>query len=742
MKDIPASIEYISEPEAKEWLRTLATEIEKHNKAYHQEDAAIISDAQYDQLFNLNLQIEKKFPHLILPNSPSKKVGSSNSEKFSKVKHLVPMLSFSNAFDEQDIIEFLNKVKNFLRLNDLPPIFCEPKIDGLSFSAIYEEGKLKIASTRGDGFIGEDITENIKTIKDFPHYLTSSSKLLEVRGEVYINKEDFILLNQAQELLQKDKFANPRNAAAGSLRQLNPTITASRPLKYFVYALGAASEKIAPSQDILLQKLKELGFMVNEISKLAYYLEDIKSFYEHLTALRDQLPYEIDGVVYKLNDFALQQRMGFIARSPRFAISHKFPAIIGQTKLININIQVGRTGVLTPVAILEPLAIGGVTVARATLHNYQEIIRKDIRVKDYVFLQRAGDVIPQIISVDFTKRERNATPPITLPTTCPSCGSHLHYEQAIIIRCDNELNCPAQNYERICHFVSKHALDIVGLGRKQIQFLLDKSLIKNPVDIFYLYQNNRPFSQRVSNKEAELDILSQLPSQYELEKKSNEQNLVKLENMLGWGKKSVENLLVNIEKSRTVSLDRFIYSLGIRHIGQQNAKLLAQEFQTYTNFIVTMGSLLQEISALGNNLSDATLKELLEQPNYKKLKGLEGIGDKTLMDIINFFNIKENREIIDKLSQILTIQDYNTRLNPSALTGKVIIFTGTLLNISRAEAKLQAEQLGAKVSGSVSTNTALVIVGADAGSKLKKAKELGIKIIYEEEWLKIVNTGA
>ncbi|WP_375326916.1 NAD-dependent DNA ligase LigA [Candidatus Tisiphia endosymbiont of Nemotelus uliginosus] len=708
MKDIPTSIEHISELEAKEWLKMLATEIEKHNKAYYQYDAPIISDAQYDQLFNLNLQIEQKYPHLILPNSPSKKVGSSNSDKFSKVKHLVPMLSLSNAFNKEDIIEFTKKIQNFLRLENCPPIFCEPKIDGLSFSAIYEEGKLKIASTRGDGFIGENITENIKTIKYFPHLLTSAPKLLEIRGEVYINKEDFILLNQTQELLQKDKFANPRNAAAGSLRQLNPAITASRPLKYLVYAIGATNAEIAYSQDILLQKLKALGFMVNDLHKLAYCLEDILSFYEYLTNLREQLPYEIDGVVYKLNDFALQQRMGFIARSPRFAIAHKFPAIVGQTKLININVQVGRTGVLTPVATLNPASIGGVTVSRATLHNYQEIIKKDIRLNDYVFLQRAGDVIPQIISVDFTKRQNNAQQ-VTIPSTCPSCGSHLHYEDTIIIRCDNGLNCPAQSYERICHFASKNALDIVGLGKKQIKFLLDKSLITNPVDIFYLPQNN-------------------------------ERNLVKLENMLGWGKKSVENLFSNIEKSRTVSLDRFIYSLGIRHIGQQNAKLLALEFQTYTNFIVTMESLSRGISAIDKVPIATPGQNIVYQQNYRKLNDLEGIGEKTLIDIINFFDIKENREIIDKLSKILTIQEYNTQLHATALTGKIIIFTGTLLTISRAEAKLQAEKLGAKVTSSVSANTDLLIVGAQAGSKLKKAKELGVKIIYEDEWLSLVNS--
>lgn len=698
MISFPIDINPISEQEAKKLLKQLAKDIEKHNKAYYQDNTPIISDAEYDQLFNLNLQIEKKFPNLILENSPSKKVGSPVSEKFSKVTHLAPMLSLSNAFDDQDLVDFIDRIKNFLRLDNFPPIFCEPKIDGLSFSAVYENGTLKVASTRGDGYIGENITKNIKTIRDFPHTLNTKAQLLEVRGEVYINKDDFLLLNTTQESLGKDKFANPRNAAAGSLRQLDPSITANRPLKYFVYAVGSTSGKIADSQSELLKKLKELNFITNNIGKLANSIDDIMSFYEHVNSLRDELPYEIDGVVYKLNDFELQQRMGFIARSPRFAIAHKFPAIVGQTKLLNITVQVGRTGVLTPVAELEPIAIGGVIVSRATLHNYQEIIRKDIRIGDIVSLQRAGDVIPQIISSDITKRT-NGAEKINVPTHCPSCGSHLHYDHdTIIIRCDNGLNCPAQNYERICHFVSKNALDIDGLGKKQVEFLLEKSLIKNPVDIFYLQQNN-------------------------------EKNLAKLENMPGWGRKSVENLFANIEKAKNISLNRFIYSLGIRHIGEQNAKLLAQEFGTYDNFISTMESLVNK-----NQESEQY------QQNYQKLNDLEGIGDKILVDIIDFFDIKENIEIIDQLGKILTIQDYNQQINQTILTGKIIIFTGSLLTLSRAEAKSQAEKLGAKVTSSVSTNTDLVIAGDDAGSKLKKAQELGVKIITENEWLEMISS--
>ncbi|HJD65718.1 MAG TPA: NAD-dependent DNA ligase LigA [Rickettsia endosymbiont of Bembidion nr. Transversale] len=684
------NIDLISEEEAEKLLIELADKIAEYNHAYYIEDKPLVSDAEYDQLFNTNLKLEQKFPHLILENSPSKKVGAKVENKFAKVTHQVPMLSLSNVFDEEDVKDFLDRIKSFLRLDQFSPIFCEPKIDGLSFAATYKNGILTTGATRGDGYIGEDITANIKIIKDFPHKINNAPELLEVRGEIYIEKNDFTSLNQEQEQQGKDKFANPRNAAAGSLRQLDPSVTAKRPLKYFVYAIGSAKEELANSQNQLLAKFKELGFNVNEIGKLANSEEEIFSFYEYLKTNRENLPYEIDGVVYKLNDFALQDRMGFIARSPRFATAHKFPAIIGQTKLLSITVQVGRTGTLTPVAELEPIEIGGVIVSRATLHNYQEIARKDVRVGDYVFLQRAGDVIPQITGVDLAKRSADATT-FDPPLFCPSCNSKLHYvPEDIIIRCDNGLNCPAQNYERIRHFVSKNAMDIEGLGRKQVEFLIDKGLISNPYDIFFL-------------------------------KEKNEASLTKLENMDGWGKKSVENLFNNIEKSKNVSLPRFIYALGIRHIGEQNAKLLAREFGSYNNFITQM--------------------ELLKENNseiYQKLNNLDGIGDKMLVDIIDFFDVKENIELIKNLSEVLNIEDYKETREQSSLTGKIVVFTGSMPTLSRAEAKATAEKLGAKVAASVSSNTDLVIAGEDAGSKLKKAKELGIKIIDEAEWLTLV----
>ncbi|MFP3121053.1 NAD-dependent DNA ligase LigA [Rickettsia sp. R2] len=684
------NIDLISEEEAQKLLEELADKIAAYNHAYYIEDNPLVSDSEYDQLFNTNLKLEQKFPHLILENSPSKKVGAKIANKFAKVTHQVPMLSLSNVFDEQDVRDFVDRIKNFLRLNEFAPIFCEPKIDGLSFSAVYKNGVFTTGATRGDGYVGEDITANIKTIKNFPHKIDNVPEFLEVRGEIYIEKQDFLNLNKEQEEQGKDKFANPRNAAAGSLRQLDASITAKRPLKYFVYSGGVTEQNIASSQDQLLTKLKECGFNINEISKLASSEEEIFAFYEYLKTSRENLPYEIDGVVYKLNDFALQNRMGFIARSPRFATAHKFPAIIGQTKLLSITVQVGRTGTLTPVAELEPIEIGGVTVSRATLHNFQEIARKDLRIKDYVFLQRAGDVIPKIMGVDFDKRP-NDTATFDTPLFCLSCNSRLHYTpEDIIIRCDNGLNCPAQNYERIRHFVSKNAMDIKGLGRKQVEFLIDKGLISNPLDIFFL-------------------------------KEKNDSSLAKLENMDGWGKKSVENLFKNIEKSKNVSLPRFIYALGIRHIGEQNAKLLAREFGSYNNFIAQM-------ELLRTNEPDI----------YQKLNNLEGIGDKILVDIIDFFDVKENIELIKKLGEILSIEDYKETREQSSLTDKIVVFTGSLPTISRAEAKATAEKLGAKVAVGVSSNTDLVVAGVDAGSKLKKAKELNIKIIDEEEWLTLI----
>lgn len=681
----------IPEKEAVDIIKKLAADIEVYNKAYHQEDTPLVSDAEYDYLFQLLESLEKKFPHLILPNSPTLKVGSAPLKKFAGHTHTVPMLSLSNVFTSDDVTDFTQRIQRFLLITDFPPIFCEPKIDGLSFTAIYENGLLKVAATRGDGFIGEDITQNIKTIKGFPIKLKESPSFLEVRGEVYINKQDFELLNASQVATNKPPFANPRNAAAGSLRQLDPTITATRPLRYFIYAATEESKSIPSTQEQLLTVLGDLGFTVNPLRTLASSRAEMLIFYEKLKAVRDALPYEIDGVVYKVNDFTLQKRLGFIARSPRFATAHKFPAIIGSTKLIGITVQVGRTGVLTPVASLEPINIAGVVVSRASLHNYQEIQRKDLRVGDYVYLQRAGDVIPQVTGVDFSRRTAEVTK-FTFPTNCPSCNSQLHYDKDdLVVRCDNGLSCKAQNYERICHFVSKNALDIDGLGKKQIAFLLHQSLIADPVDIFCINEKNN-------------------------------NSLLKLQNMQGFGEKSVGNLFTAIEQAKKVTLSKFIYALGIRHVGESNAKLLAKEFRTASNFAESMHKL-----AKG------------DQEIYQKLNNLDGIGEKILLDVIDFFDIGQNLSITYRLLDILTIEDYKEdRISNDILTNKVVVFTGTLVSLSRAEAKTQAETLGARVSGTVSSSTDLLIAGADAGSKLKKARELGVKVINEAEWKELI----
>ncbi|MDF2965033.1 MAG: ligase LigA [Rickettsiaceae bacterium] len=681
----------LSELEASSLLKFLTEEIDKHNRAYYIENNPLISDADYDYLFSLNASIEKRFPHLRLPNSPSQKVGTTPSEKFEKVEHAKPMLSLANCFNEEEFEDFIERIQNFLRVSEFPEITCELKIDGLSFSARYENGRLKTGATRGDGYIGEDITVNIKTIKHFPHKIENAPSVFEVRGEIFMSKADFEALNLQQETRGKPKFANPRNAASGSLRQLDPSITAERNLKYFVYAVGEVSGDFAATQYELLNKLEALGFCVNPIRACVNNKAEVLDYYEKVRSQRDELPYEIDGVVYKVNDFKTQDRLGFVARSPRFAIAHKFPAIIAKTRLNAITVQVGRTGALTPVAELEPVNVAGVMVSRATLHNHQEIERKDIRVGDLVYLQRAGDVIPQITKVDLEARKTDL-PKFEFPSVCPSCGSHVHYHpDDAVVRCDNGLNCPAQVYEHLCHFVSKDALNIDGFGKKQILFFIEKGYIKNPVEIFFI-------------------------------KEKDDRSLAKLELMEGWGKKSVENLFIAIETAKKVTLAKFIYALGIRHIGENNAKLLAQEFTTVRNFFENM-----QLLAGGNEEVRA------------RLDNTDGIGEKMIISLIDFFATAENISTISQLLEILEIEDYkDNKRYDSQLARKIVVFTGTLQTLSRSEAKVRAEQLGAKVTGTVTANTDYVVAGDAAGSKLKKAKELGVKVLTEEEWIKMV----
>jgi DNA ligase (NAD+) len=670
-------------------LKELKHKILQYNYEYYIEDRPSVSDAEYDLLYRELQALEEKYLHLVTQDSPTQVVGFVIQDKFTKYEHLVPMLSLSNAFTSEDLDNFIDKIKRYLNTDSFPEIVCEPKIDGLSFSVTYEKGLLKTGATRGDGYVGENITENIKTIKDLPHKI-DLEELVEIRGEVYIDKADFIALNEQQKSAGLAEFANPRNAAAGSLRQLNSNITARRPLKYYVYSVGS-NTNFATTQWKTLQKLQKLGFRVNPIQGKFSDLNQIKEFYQQIMIERDKLDYEIDGLVYKVNDFDLQRRLGFISRSPRFAIAHKFPAIISSTKLKAITIQVGRTGTLTPVAELEPVTIGGSKISRATLHNFQEIERLDIRVGDIVQLYRAGDVIPKIMSR--IEGERDPTQEkIALPTHCPSCNSEIHIdEKDVLIKCNNGLNCPAQLSESIIHFVSKEVLNIDGLGRKQIEFLLSQNLINNPADIFHLAENNQ-------------------------------KSLTKLENMDGWGKKSVQNLFDNIEKSKKTNLSKFIYSLGIRQIGQGGAKMLAKEFISANQFLSSM----IELSS-GN-------KDIEE-----KLDGIDGIGGKMIYDIKEFFACSQNLETIRKLMDILEITDYEmVTSEQNILMGKKVIFTGSLVNLSRAEAKNQAEHYGAKVVNTVSSNTDLVIVGENAGSKLKKAQELGIKIISEAEWIELI----
>lgn len=667
-------------------FKRLAEEIKKHSYAYHTLDTPIISDAEYDQLVRDYKEFEKKYPKLAPKNPITNAVGSSVAHGFRKITHSKPMLSLANGFSDSDIIDFTDRIKDFLRIDKAPPLFCELKIDGLSFSARFENGYLVQAATRGDGTTGEDITENIKTIKTLPQYLDNIPKIFEIRGEIYIDTKDFKQLNDIQGLEGKKIFANPRNAAAGSLRQLDASITALRPLKYFVYGIGEVSEEFASSQQELLAKLFALGFCVNSINRLASTSEEATAFYNEIRQKRETLPYEIDGVVYKVNDFALQERLGYLANAPRFALAHKFPAMQERTRIKDITIQVGRTGALTPVAELDPVAVGGVIVSRATLHNHQEIERKDIRIGDYVFLQRAGDVIPQVIRVDLSARDEGLKKFI-FPTICPSCASHVHIElEEAIIRCYNT-ECPAQKQEKIEHFISTSAMNIDGLGKKQIQFLLENNYIQDAVDLYRM-------------REEDFGQIATKP---------------------GFGVKSMSNLRISLEKAKSVTLERFIYALGIRHIGEVTAKLLASFFLNDKNFYQGLVS-----TAAGDRSICETINNI------------DGIGDKTIDSLIAFCEIDNNLKLVHDLMTILNIGEYQSNKANTLLSGKAIVFTGTLNSLSRAEAKYQAERMGAKVTSQISKSTDLLVAGADAGSKLKKAGEFGVKVISEEEWIKIV----
>lgn len=692
-------------------IEKLKAELAKHDEAYHSLDAPLISDSEYDELRKKLEEYRSNFPQYF--TDKKEKVGGKTLEIFSKVRHKKPMLSLSNAFSRQDVQDFIDRVNRFLGLDKKEEVFdlfsvavpvnldlfCEIKIDGLSFSARYENGKLVQAATRGDGEEGEDVTKNIKTLQGFPLELIGEApKILEIRGEIYMSKKDFAELNLRQEEQGGKIFANPRNAAAGSLRQLDSNITASRKLSYFAYSLGEISDDFkCESQIELHKKLRGFGFNIEPHSKLCHNIDEVLELYQKIADSRYQIDYDVDGMVYKVNSFALQERLGFVARSPRFAIAHKFAAEKGKTEIENIIIQIGRTGALTPVAVLKPVNIGGVVVSRATLHNQDEIARKDIRIGDVVLIQRAGDVIPQVLEVDLSKRPENSVT-FSFPRNCPTCGNEVvKVEDDVVLRCSGGLSCEAQLKETLKHFVSKDAFDIVGLGKKQIENFFFEGRIRSFADIFRLEENEKTSENPLKEK-------------------------------LGWGEKSIENLFFAINQKRNIPLEKFIYAIGIRHVGETTAKLLAQHFISSKHFLEVMLS-----------LSKHENESLNEHREYQDFMALDGIGEKMAQAVLDYFRDERNLKMILDLEKELRIEDAVLKNSNSAFAGKSVIFTGTLAKMTRAEAKKKAEDLGMKVVGSVSAKTDFVVAGEEAGSKLKKAKELALKILNEEEWLELIS---
>ena len=682
------------EIEAAADLAEMAREIARHDVHYHQKDAPEISDADYDALRARYRNLLEQFPHLKPENDPESRVGAAPAAGFGKVAHKVPMLSLSNAFSEEDVEEFVTRIRRFLQLpeDEIPQFMAEPKIDGLSASMRYEKGVFTIATTRGDGMTGENITANVMTIADVPQKLRAPfPEIVELRGEIYMNRDDFIKLNEQREKDDEPVFANPRNAAAGSVRQLDASISAARPLRFFAYALGDVEGELPKTQSELRKQIAHWGFKLNEPGRLCNGAPELMTYYRDIESQRHALPFDIDGVVYKLNRFDWQERLGFVSRSPRWAIAHKFAAEQAETRLKQINIQVGRTGALTPVAELEPVTVGGVVVSRATLHNEDEITRKDIRAGDIVTIQRAGDVIPQVVSADLKQRPKDSKP-FTPPTHCPECGSLAVREEGMAVRrCTGGLICPAQAVERLRHFTSRTAFNIEGLGEQRVRELWQDKLIQSPADIF-----------RLRDKKAELEIRE------------------------GWGEKSVEKLCEAIDARRTIPFDRFIYALGIRQVGDATAKLLARHYGG-------LGPWSNAMRAAQNKESEA----------WRDLTSIDQIGPLIAEDIVDFFAEPHNLHVIaDLLSAGLKVEAYEKPANAGAspLEGKTIVFTGTLTTMSRAEAKAKAESLGAKVAGSVSAKTDYVVGGEDAGSKADKARALGVKVLDEESWKKLADS--
>jgi len=688
--------------QAKVELERLAAEIAAHDRLYYGKDLPEISDAAYDALRRRNEEIEARFPKLVRKDSPSLNIGVAPASQFAKVVHSRPMLSLNNAFDDDDITVFADRVRRFLNLADDAElaIVAEPKIDGLSASLRYEKGVLVQAATRGDGAEGEDITRNIMALKDVPHHLKGKNipEVLEVRGEVYMRRDDFMVLNKNQEVAGKVPYANPRNSAAGSLRQLDSTITASRNLRFFGYAWGEVSELLGDTLCAARDRLAKMGFTLNEPTRRCGTIEDVLAHYHHLEEERANLPFDIDGVVYKVDRLDWQERLGQVTRSPRWAIAHKFAAERAQTVLRDIEIQVGRTGALTPVARLEPVTVGGVVVTNATLHNEEEIKRKDVRIGDTVVVQRAGDVIPQVVSIVADKRPKK-TKAFVVPDVCPRCGSAAVREQLgsgeieKVKRCTGGLVCPAQAVERLKHFVSRYAFDIEGLGEKQITAFWEDGRIKQPGDIFRLAEQDGKAHGALAENE-------------------------------GWGAQSVAKLFAAIDLRRDIGLDRFIFALGIRHIGQANAKLLARSFGSLDAFI--------DAIIAAQDRDGATWAELLN---------IDGIGTKVAAALVDFFAEVHNLDVVRALQTELSSIEVPTQAqSDSPIAGKTVVFTGALETMSRGEAKAQAETFGAKVAGSVSAKTDIVVVGPGAGSKRKKAEKLGLEIYDEAAWRTLIGT--
>jgi DNA ligase (NAD+) len=701
-KDIETKpVSALSEAEAASELARLAAEIAHHDELYYRKDEPEISDAAYDALRARNEEIEARFPHLIRDDSPSLRVGAAPVEAFGKVVHRVPMLSLANVFDEEGLREFLDRIARFLGLPSVQGLAftAEPKIDGLSITLRYEKGKLVQAATRGDGYEGENVTANVRTIADVPKTVRAKDfpDPFEVRGEIYMSRAAFQTLNEAQARAGERLFANPRNAAAGSLRQLDPSVTAKRPLRFFAYGWGEAAALPGDTQWSVYQAMRRWGFPLNPLIRLTHSIDEMLATYRDLESSRAGLDYDIDGIVYKLDRLDLQQRLGFVSRSPRYAVAHKFPAEKATTVLRDIDIQVGRTGALTPVAKLDPVTVGGVVVQNATLHNEDEIARKDIRIGDTVIVQRAGDVIPQIVGVVLEKRPKGAKR-FVFPTVCPACGSHATREinpntgkEDAVRRCTGGLICPAQRVERLKHFVSRNAFDIEGLGEKHIKAFYEDGLIQSPPDIFTLAERDKRAASKLADRE-------------------------------GWGETSVAKLFAAIEARRSIKLDRFIYSLGIRHVGETTARLLARNYGTAENFLAAMKE------AAANRHGEA----------FAALDNIEQIGPAVAAAIADFFAEPHNVGVVEALLQEVHPEPLEAVDRTSPISGKTVVFTGSLERMTRSEAKARAERLGAKVAGSVSKNTDYVVAGPGAGSKLKNAEALGVTVLSEEDWLRLI----